>query len=308
MGLCGEDPPDPSKGYAAGIREDLAALPSRRLIDAAAALGIPVDVLLPGSRTPSRFDFTGLGQADYEAQYQDQLAQQLLDLQEDLGPEFVQQRLDELQAADPEGFAMRQRLWDSIKGDLEQARSADRPAARELQDIIMAELAKGGELDPRSAEQVSQRVLGGQVARGNFMGNAAASEEAGALADATEAQRTQRQAEALAFLTSGVSPEDVAYRREQQGLGNLGSFLTGETPTAQFAQLSGAQSGIVPFSPSNQSLPGVNPNAGQQGINFANGVYGANQAWAQNSVNPWMAGLTGAVRGANVGAAWGGGP
>lgn len=308
MGLCGDDPPDPSKGYAAGIRADLETLPSRRIIDAAAALGIPVEVLMPGARSPQRFDFTGLGQADYEGQYQDQMAQQLLALQEEFGPEFVEQRLNELRTADPEGFAMRQRLWDSIKGDIESARSANRPAASELQDLIMAELEKGGELDPRTAHDVSQRVLGAQVARGNFLGNAAATEEAQVLSDASEAQRTQRQAQALAFLTSGVSPDDVAYRREQQGLSNLGSFIAGETPTAQFGQLSGAQQGIVPFAASNQPLPGTNPNAGQQGISFANGIYSANQNWANNTINPWMAGLTGAVRGANVGMNWGGGP
>ena len=52
---------------------------------------------------------------------------------------------------------------------------------------------------------------------------------------------------ALAFLTSGATPEDVAYRREEQAFANLGSFAVGESPIAQFGQLSGAGEGAVPF-------------------------------------------------------------
>jgi hypothetical protein len=304
MGLCGPDVPDPSKGYAAGIRADLESLPWRRMIEAASATGDKVTINIPG-KGPMTFDFSGLGQDDYAAQYGDQMAQQLLALQRDFGPAYVEERLHELEQSDPEGSAMRNRLWESIRSDAADAANANRPAADEMQRIILEELAKGGELDPVTADRVSQAVRGKQVATGNFLGNAATSEEAGALAGATEAQGAQRQQAALEFLMSGATPEDVSYRRSEQALTNLGSFLSGTTPMAQFGQLSGAQNGIVP-NQGGVALPGVNPNAGVQGIDFANGVYGAQQAWANNNVNPWMAGLAGGVRGAQVWAGLGG--
>lgn len=306
MGMCGPDVPDPSKGYQAGILADLEALPWRRLIESAAATGDKVTIQLPGRKGPLTFDFSGLGQGDFEQRYGDQLAQAMLQLQKDLGPEFVQQRLHELERSDPEGVGMRKRLWDAIRTDLAESRTAKRPAAEELQRIILSELEKAGELDPRTAQQVSQGVLGKQTALGNYMGNAPTTEEAGALAGATENQRAQRQSQALAFLTSGATPEDVAYRREQQALANLGSFISGETPVAQFGQLSGAQAGIVPFI-GGQPLSGVDPSAGARGIDFANGLYSGRLNWANQTANPWLAGLTGAIGGVNLWAGLGGG-
>lgn len=306
MGLCGNDVPDPAKGYVAGILADLEALPWRRMIEAAAQTGEAVDVQIPGQKGPLHLDFAGLGEADYQRQYGDAIARAMLELQREKGPEFVQQRLRELEQSDPEGFAMRQRLWESIQNDLAQAKNADRPAAEELQRLIMGELEQAGTLDPKTAQAISQGVLGQQTARGNYLGNAATSEEAMTLADASERQRAQRQQAALAFLVSGTSPEDVAYRREQQGLTNLGSFLTGQTPTSQFQQLSGAQQGAAPFM-GGAPLPGVNPNAGMQGVANAFGVFNAQQNWNQQQANPWLAGLTGAAQGVNIWAGLGGG-
>jgi hypothetical protein len=305
MGLCGNDPPDASKGYAAGIQADLEALPWKRMIESASATGDKVTIDIPG-KGPMTFDFSGLGQADYQSQYGDQMASQLLQLQKDFGPAYVEQRLHELERSDPEGAAMRQKLWDSVRSDVGEAATAHRPAADELQKLILDELNKGGKLDDRTAMAVSQAVRGKQTATGNYLGNAATTEEAGALAGASEQQAAQRQQEALAFLTSGATPEDVAYRREQQALGNLGSFISGETPTAQFGQLSGAGNQIVPFY-GGGALTGVNPNAGANGINFANGLYSAQTNWANSQVNPWIAGLSGAARGVQVWAGLGGG-
>lgn len=295
MGLCGSDPPDPSRAYAAGIAADLQALPWRRQIDAAAQLGIPVTIDLPG-RGPTTFDFTGLGTADYQAKYGDQMLQQLLDIQRDYGPAYVEQRLKELEAADPEGAAMRRRLWDAVQQDVTGARAASRPAAEDLQAQILSDLERGGNLSETTAQRVSSGVLGGQVARGNWLGSAPATEEAQALTSASENQASQAQQAALAFLTGGVSPQDVAARREQQGLTNLGAFISGETPTAQFAQLSGAQNGIAPFTSSGPG-PTTNPNAGPQGIANANQFWSAQNQLSNSQVNPWIAGLSGAVSG-----------
>lgn len=304
MGLCGNDPPDPAKGYIAGINTDLEGLPARRIIEALALLGDKGTVNIPG-RGDQEFDFTGLGEADYQRQYGDQLTQQLLQMQRELGPAYVEQRLAELEHSDPEGAAMRRQLWGSIKDSVDAGPTA-RPGAEALQAQILADLERGGELDERTSGRITQGVLGGQVARGNWQGNAPATEEATALTQAGEAQNTQAQQQALAFLTGGLAPDDAAYREGQQNLANIGAFLSGETPTAQFGQLSGAQNQIVPFTSSGPGV-GVNPNAGWQGVNYANQVYGLNQQAAAGQVNPWVAGLNGAMQGVNLWAGLGGG-
>lgn len=303
MGLCGPDVPDPATGYVAGINTDLETLPARRIIEALALTGGRGTVNIPGrggGNVP--VDFTGLGEADYQRRYADQLTQELLDIQRQFGPQYVEQRLAELEASDPEGAAMRRNLWDTIQTSSETL--TPRPGQEALRDSILAELNRGGELDPETQRRLSQQVLGSQVARGNYLGNAAATQEATAIAQAQEAQKASRHAQAMAFLTGGLDPAEAAYREQMQDISNIGAFLGGETPVAQFSQLSGAQTGAAPFYQSGP-LPGVNPNAGWQGIQNQQGVYNANQYLQNNTVNPWVSGLSGALQGARIGMNWG---
>ncbi len=301
-GLCDNDQPDPAAGYLAGMKTDQETLPARRIIEAAAQLGQKVTVNIPGKGMQT-FDFTGMGSADYAAQYGDQMTQQMLDLQREMGPQFVEQRLKELEAADPEGAAMRTRLWETIKTGVE-AGPTDRPANEEMARIIQERLDRGGTLDEATSNEISQGVLGHQVANGNWLGNAAGAQEADVLGQASEMQRTSAQEDALKFLTGGLDPQDVAYREQQQGLANLGAFINGETPTAQFGQVSGAAGGTVQFQ-TGGALPGVNQNAGWQGINNQMSLFNTNQNTGQ--VNPWLAGLSGGASAANLWAAWSGG-
>jgi len=290
------DVPDPADSYVSGVEANLRLFPRQHEIEVAAQTGRPVTV------NGQTYDFTGLGDADYQAQYADQMAQSLLALQQEFGPEYVAQRLHELQRADPEGFSTRQHLFDAIRADLEHAGDRDRPTADLLQQTILDELNKGGELSETQSRNVSEHTLGGQVARGNWLGNAAATQEGENIAAASADQKSQRQQEALAFLTSGVSPADVDYRSEEQALSNVGSFLSGTTPSAQFGQLSGAQNQIVPWNPG-QPAAGTDPNAGAAGINFANQLYQGQTALAASTVNPWTAGLAGGANGLAVWAA-----
>ncbi len=303
MGCLGDDPPDPAKGYVAGINADLETLPSRKLLEKMAQLGESGYVDIPG-KGPQWFDFTGLGEADYQAQYGDQMTAQLLQLQKEMGPEFVAQRLKELELSDPEGAAMRRNLWAAIQQGVTDGPTA-RPEAEALQAQILADLERGATLDDATKSKISQGVLGGQVSRGNWLGNAAATEEATAMTAAGEQQQTDAQQRALTFLTTGVSPQDAAYREESQNLNNLGAFLSGESPTAQFGQLSGAAGGAVPFSAPDSNV-GVNPNAGWEGVQNQANIYGINQQARANTVNPWVAGLSGALQGMNLWAGLGG--
>lgn len=308
MGWAGGDTYDPAKGYVAGVKADLETTPARRIIESMARLGKSgyVDVPGKGGKTTRQFfDFTGMGEADVQRQYADKMLSEMLQLQRDFGPQYVQQRLAELEKSDPEGAAMRRQLWDTVQ----TAATTDtaHPGNEALQANILARLERGSTLDPRAEHEISQQVMGGQYARGNYLGNANANQEAQVLADAGAQQKTQAQQEAMAFLTGGLDPQDVTNRENQQDMANLGAFLAGETPTAQFSQVSGARGGIVPFTSSTGgALPGVNSQAGWQGVNNGLNVFNANQALQQSQVNPWVAGLSGAFNGMNAWASLGG--
>jgi len=276
--------PDYEEAARQGVYADLEQYPLRYLTEAAAKMG--GKFTLDGKE----YDFTGLGEADTAAVMSDQMASTLLDLQRDLGPQFIKQRIEELKLSDPEGFAARKDLFDRIMAGVDA--SPDRPMAEDLQNSIVGELQNAGRLDRGMLDEVQQSVRGGQVGRGNYLGNAAVSEEAGAVVGASESLRDAQQQQALGFLNSGVTPEDVEYRRIQQNLSNLGAFVEGTTPTSQFKSLSNAGNGAVPFIGGGYNPAATNPNAGGQGVNNALNIYSGKVNWSANQVNPWVAGIT----------------
>ena len=184
------------------------------------------------------YDFKGYSDADatredmeFGGEAADFMAKTMLEVQQKYGKDFVKQRIEELKAADPTGYEVRQMLGEAAKEDL----------------------ARGTELSPDMARQVTQQERAAQSARGNIYGSAPAAAEAMSLGDA-------------------------GFRMRQQRLANAASFLSGTTPVAQFGQISGAQQGASPFNPMGiQAGIGVNPNAGAQG-----------QQWAMNAYNTQM--------------------
>lgn len=300
MGCCGSSAPatpDVAATTREGILAQANALPLQKQIDAAAQNGTSVTV------NGQTYDFSGLGEADYQKAYADAMAQASLQIQKDYGADYIAQRQKELDAADPEGKAARDTLYQSILTDLNNPNQGT-ANAQQLQDSILGELNKGGTLDDRTAHDVTQSVLGNQVARGNFLGNAAQSQEQGALMDASSNLKAQREANALAFLQSGATPEDIQYRNAQQGLSNLSSFINGQSPLAQFGSLSGAQNQAVPFNTTGASTLGMQDQSGQA-ANYAQSIYGSQNSYAQNQANPWMAGIALGTKGASVAAQYG---
>jgi len=287
-------PPDYEAAARQGVYADLETYPLRYLVDAASQAGGKVNV---GGKD---YDFTGLGDADNAAVMSDKMASTLLDIQRGMGPKFIEQRLDELKQADPQGYAARQDLFDRILSDSKA--NPNRPLAEDLQNSIVGQLTNSGHLDARELEQVQQGVRGGQVARGNYLGNSAVSEEAGAAVKASDALKNQQQQTALGFLNSGVTPEDVQYRRIQQSLSNLGAFQAGQTPEAEFRSLSAAGNTAAPFIGGTGPTATTNPNAGQQGAAFANNLYSGQVNWANTQVNPFIAGLSTTLTGAGAAA------
>ncbi len=277
--MSSPDIPDPNDAATAGILADVENFPFQYAIDAAAKMGGKYTDPITGKV----YDFSGMGDADNAAVVSDQMAQALLDIQKNYGADYVKQRLADLQQSDPIGYKARKQLFDRIMADAEK--SEGRPMNTQLQAAINSELAKGGQMDAKMQQEVREQVRGKQVAGGITLGNAPALEEASAMVTASENLRNARQQQAGNYLTSGVSPEDVAYRQVQQSLSNLGAFVNNQTPTAQFNQLSGAQQGAAPFTSTGTPNAQLNNNAGAQGISNAFSLWNTQQ---QNA-NPWLA-------------------
>ena len=278
------EPPNYAAQAVEGTRADLENYPFRYQIEALSRMGGKATI------NGKEYDFTGLGDSDNAAAMSDQMAQALLDIQRNYGAGFVDQRLRELERADPAGYAARRQLFDRIRAGATE--TPDRPLADSLQSEINAELSKGGALDSRQLEEVQQGVRGKQVSRGITLGNAAINEEGKAVASAGETVRAGRQQSALDYLGSGVTPEDVEYRRVQQSLANLGAFMGGTTPTAQFRTLSSAGNAAAPFTAAQPNQQRTDPMAARTGVNNALAIYSGQVNWNNQQVNPWIAGLS----------------
>lgn len=286
------DPVDPAIAAIAGMKADAANYPFSYAIDAAAKEG----GTYTDPSTGKVYDFSGLGDAATASKVSDQMAQTMLDIQNADSGAVIAQRLKDLQQSDPTGYAARQQLFDSIMASANA--NPSRPLATDLQSQITGLLNQGSKLGGGPGgqlEEVQQGVRGGQVARGIYLGNAPASQEASAVVTAGEQQEQQNQAQAQSYLESGVSPEDVDYRRIQQNLSDLGSFVNGTSPQAEFGQLSGAGGGAAPFTTTGTPSATFNPNAAAQGISFANSIYGTQSNYNNNQVNPFVTGVQGAA-------------
>jgi hypothetical protein len=201
MGLYSADQPDAvsiAGANEAGVWADLETLGVRKLIANAAKYGKSVDIKVPifdkdGAKTGFKdvtYDFKGYSDADstreemeFGGEAAKFMAKTMLEVQQKYGKDFVKQRLEELKAADPTGYAVREMLGEAAKEDL----------------------GRGTELSPDMARQVTQQERAAQSARGNIYGSAPAAAEAMSLGDAGFRMRQQRLANAASFL-SGSTP------------------------------------------------------------------------------------------------------
>lgn len=279
-------PPDPNQAAVAGQAADVSNFPSEWAVNTAAQTGGKVNV------DGQTYDFGGLSNADAASKVSSQTAQALLDIQNNYGPAYIKQRLADLQQSDPAGYAAYQQLFDRIQTDA--TTNPDRPMAADLQNQVQTMLSTSGQLDANGTRQVQNQVRAGQALNGITLGNEPAAQESTALVGASDNLRASQQQQAESYLGSGVSPQDVTYRRIQQSLANLGAFQNGQTPTAEFGQLSGAQSQAAPQTATNYSTPAsLNPGASSaEGLNFANSLYGQTSQFQNQQANPWLSGLT----------------
>ena len=163
-----QDEPD----YAAAAREanvsDIETLEARKKLDRFARLGEKGFVEYKdkhGKSQVEHVDFTGVGDIDlsranldYYLESAGKISEGMLEQSEKYGVRFVEQRRKELEAADPEGFEMRQEMGRRIM--------------------------EGGEKHFMAAAKGAMHgARGSQAARGNLFGNAPSMQEAMAVGD-----------------------------------------------------------------------------------------------------------------------------
>ncbi len=267
-----------------------------------AAGGKYVDLLPEGKTKPKivlrrttvpahkqEYDFTGYGTADIQGELARKTADIELELGRKYGVQFAEEARREAELADPQGTAARKMENELIQNELKNPHPIN-PLSTTLERQIDDQLKSGSGLDPMSRD-----LLDAAVARANMdrSGRTTAGEIATSLSTGAEGQGRLQDAEskAQAFLSSGSSPEDIAYRREQQNLGNLGAFVGGRTPESQFQNLSGASQGAAPFTPA-QTGPAMPGGSAQQGNAYSVAGYQARTNAATQTPNAWMAGLS----------------
>lgn len=245
-------------------------------------------------------DFTGYGDADVQGRLARDMAETQLDLQRKYGEDFAKVSAEQAALADPEGTAARQLLADKIFEMESGRRDRERPVASALDASIMADLARKRGVDDDVTAGI-ERVLsrrGDTTLDGQTVAD---SMERGLAGENRLQQRLQK---GLSYLSSGTSPEDAAYREEQQSMANMANFLAGRTPTSQFQSLSSGQQGASPM-PRTGALPNVDPNLMTNAQSAGVGSYSAGIRSAANNVSPWFVGLNAVINGANTAGAAG---
>jgi hypothetical protein len=227
---CSSDPPD----YGAAAREanesDIQTLPARKKLDRLARLGEKGLVEYKdkdGKSQVENVDFSGIGDIDlsranldYYIESAGRISESMLEQSEEYGVRFVEQRRKELEAADPEGFEMRQEMGRKIM--------------------------EGGEKHfMAAAKGAMQGTRGSQSARGNLFGNAPSMQEAMAVGDVGYRMYQQDLAN-MGSYGAGVTPtaQFGALSGAQQGANpfqgqNIMQSGVGAMSNQQFGQASG---------------------------------------------------------------------
>lgn len=344
----------PAPDYAAANREaistDVSTLPLRNLINQAAQLGKTVSYVDPSTGETKTADFTGLGAdaqykqlADLASAYNASTQRQQLALRQELGVQNAQQTSAEVAAADPLAYQTRQNLTGKVLGALDTGADQVAPnqsiydAATRLGSIDPSTSALNFGLDqalkdynsPGFSEatqrDLNNQIRSGQVARGNFLGDAAAVADASQQGQAMEQLRQQRLSNLLnvqnqafgqnqqqnqanlqgasALAADQRQVENTNYGRNQQNLANASAMVLGQPITNQFGSLQGAQNGAVGYNAAPATNLGqLNPNAGAEAYQGQLSVWNT-QANIAAQGNPWMGLLGSAVGGVTGGLA-----
>ncbi len=238
-------------------------------------------------------------------------------LQESFGPKQYQQMLEAYRTLDPQGDYARRVLGFREGSDVRSLGrfrpgdyTPDKPFDWGKYDPGKFNGNIGYDLPPDLARNLSQDFRGGQAARGNILGNAAAGAENTFLGQNRVNLQGQRYGQAVQTyqeaLNRGQSAMGAyglnlqrgaqAFGQRQGVLGNAQGFLSGPSPVSEMGA-------IPPISP-DRSFAYENPNAGWQMVNAGMQQYqaqlGAAAAGQPTGGNPWMSALgsVGSIAGA----------
>lgn len=229
------------------------------------------------------------------------MAQTLLGIQQNYGPQYVQLALQNLQQSDPQGYSAYKQLFDQIQQEASQ-NPPDQALSEGTQTAINNILKNSQTLTPTEETQALNQSNAGNVQSGIILGNAPTQNNVNAVVGATDQQQQQAQSAAQQYLSEGVTPADISYRTLQQNLSNLGNFVSGVTPTSEFSSLSGASQGAAPILQTGYSPQGINENqAASSGINLQNELFGTQEQLASGTANPYLAGLNLGIQGISTG-------
>jgi hypothetical protein len=258
--------------------------------------GVPIKQNSDGSYT---IDFNGFSTAQAAATEAQQNAASQLALEQQYDPKFIAQSLQQEQQADPQSVVARNELSNLIGQQAVAAPLANinEPVSTmlnsQIQDTLNA--AQNNSLTATDTTRLNAAVNNALSSRGVA---AATPYQSWAQPLTSGFAGEQRQAQAAqsatGFLGSGSDPEDIEYRRTQQNLANLAAEANGQTPSSQFASLSGASSGPAPMS-QGSTLPLMTDNgAAAQQVGLQN--WQTQMQNANNQANPWMAGISGLMQ------------
>lgn len=249
--------------------------------------------VVPASQATT--SFAGNSTADIQQQLMTQAIQGQLANSAQYDPQFIANQLAEEQQANPQGVAARSDLYNQIQSQI--ANPPTSPVADTMNSQVQEHVNAGSGLTPEE-----QAALDSQVgAQGSNDPNFSTQLTTGF---GGQARAAQNAGEGASWLSSGQTPGDIQYRAEQQNLGNLSSYISGQTPESQFSELSGSQNTATPQY-QNTPQPTFNFGAAQQGAQAGLTNYGQQTQANENALNPWSTGITGVLGAANAAAAGG---
>lgn len=246
--------------------------------------------------TPIKGDFTGESTADIQGQIQKAEAAGQIALQQQYDPQFIAEALAQEKLANPQGVAARATEQNLIQQGINNPPSS--PVSDAMEKQIEGQVNAGSNLTPQE-----EQMLASTIADANASGAGASSTgfENALTGGLAGTQRELANAGAgEAWLSSGQTPEDIAYQQNQQNMANLASYIGGATPQSQFNSLQTASQGATP-TPNNAVLSTMPGNAQSLGSGAAVNNY--EEQFSQ--ANPWITGLSGVLGGLNVAGAAG---
>jgi hypothetical protein len=249
------------------------------------------------------YDFTGLGQAEVQGKVAAQMAAVQQGLNAKYDPQFIATALQQEALANPNEAPARAEMSNLIQSEVSQPTA--RPVASMLDEQVKQQLdaANAGTLTDQNKAQLDSAVGSALSDRGG--GGAPGANFESPLTTGFAGQQRQEQAagKGTSWLTSGATPEDIAYRQQQQNMANLSAEVNGQTPQSEFRSLSGAQQGPTPSAPGAPLMQvntnGQTPQANQAGVQQS----GITNNFNANQAGSWASGITAAMNVARVGTA-----